>query len=197
MFNILASVAQEESRQLGERISATWAHITSQGWHRTTLAPWGLSLATSNRRGASPPAAPRSVIDVDTLAAPHVAEAFASVAAGESTRSVADRLAALPDDARGGYAVTRRTVQDALRNPVDARYRTRQRPRKGAPLQRLSAANVMAQPRTRWPAIVDAEIWHAVQNRLDRRKVSKASGRYLLTGLLRCPACAGPMHGES
>jgi recombinase len=68
------------------------------------------------------------VIDTDTRAAPHVAEAFARVAAGESTRSVADQLAGLPDDARGGYAVTRRTVQDALRNPVYAGFRTRQRP---------------------------------------------------------------------
>jgi len=57
VFNILASVAQEESRQLGERISATWAHITSQGWHRTTLAPWGYRwrpATAAERAGGSP-----------------------------------------------------------------------------------------------------------------------------------------------
>ena len=39
--NILASVAEEEVRRLGERVSAAWQHITSQGWHKVGNCPWG------------------------------------------------------------------------------------------------------------------------------------------------------------
>jgi site-specific DNA recombinase len=191
VFNILASVAQEESRQLGERISATWRHMSDQGWHRTTLAPWGYLWrpATENERAAG---SPKKVLDIDPVAEPHVKVAFERAAAGESTRSIADRLSRLSDDERGGYRVTRRTVQDALRNPIYAGRRT------ALPVALVGDDfDVLAQPRTRWPATVSDEIWRAVQDRLDSRKASKASGRYLLTGLLRCSACGGPMHGES
>src|ERR671931_1568927 len=39
--NILASVAQEEVRRLGERVSASWRHIMGQGWYRVGGCPWG------------------------------------------------------------------------------------------------------------------------------------------------------------
>jgi DNA invertase Pin-like site-specific DNA recombinase len=191
VFNILASVAQEESRQLGERISATWRHLSDQGWHRTTLAPWGYRWrpATESERLAG---SPRKVLDVDPAAQPHVTDAFSRAAAGNSTRSIAERLSGLSDEERGGYRVTRRTVQDALRNPIYAGRRT------ALPVAVVGEGfDVLAQPRTRWPAIVSDDTWRVVQNRLDGRKVSKASGRYLLTGLLRCSVCGGPMHGET
>src|SRR3989440_1987805 len=39
--NVLASVAQEEVRRLGERVSATWNHTTGLGWFMVGRAPWG------------------------------------------------------------------------------------------------------------------------------------------------------------
>src|SRR6185295_4686943 len=50
----------------------------------------------------------------------------------------------------------------------------------------------------RWPALVDAATWDRVQARLanHRRQPHQASGRYLLTGLLRCHRCGGRMYGS-
>jgi DNA invertase Pin-like site-specific DNA recombinase len=192
VFNILASVAQEESRQIGERISATWRHLTGQGWHRSTLAPWGYRWrpATVEERAAG---SPHSVLEPDPLAAPHVAETFERVAAGESTRAVADSLAGLSDADRGGFRVTRRTVQDSLRNPVYCGRQTRQRGEGGRGVR----VDLDDRPVTRWQPIVSDETWLAVQDRLDTRRTSKARGNYLLAGILRCPRCGGRMHGES
>src|SRR5215213_6663783 len=39
--NILASVAQEEVRLLGERVAVAAQHLTSQGWHHWGRTPWG------------------------------------------------------------------------------------------------------------------------------------------------------------
>jgi site-specific DNA recombinase len=42
--NILASVAEEETRALGERVSASIQHITAQGWYCPGRPPWGYRL---------------------------------------------------------------------------------------------------------------------------------------------------------
>src|SRR5919107_4524378 len=39
--NILASVAEEESRALGERVAAAKQHLTSHGWYCPGRLPWG------------------------------------------------------------------------------------------------------------------------------------------------------------
>jgi site-specific DNA recombinase len=204
-YNILAAVAQEESRQTSERVKATWHNLRTNGWHRPTVAAWGFlwrPATDAERRDGSA----SSALDVDPLSGPLVAETFARVAAGVSTRAVAEWLATLTDTERGGLRVSRRTVQDALRNPIYAGRQPRQIP-SGAIAKRppgwrqvwqadrqLSLAD---RPRGRWPAIVDDATWLAVQDRLDARKTSRPRGAFLLTGLLSCPACAGTMHGET
>ena len=160
--NILASVAQEESRQIGERVSSTWQHVTGQGWAKTTRAPWGYRWrrATPEERAGG---APRSVLDIDPATAPYVRALFARVAAGESARGVARWAANLPDEARGGLgqptdapepdrAARRmpwRTVQDVLRSPVYVG-----RPVHGDP-------DVLGRPRARWPQLVSDQVWQA------------------------------------
>src|SRR5215212_3274448 len=39
--NILASVAEEESRSLGERVAAVRRHMASNGWRPVGTCPWG------------------------------------------------------------------------------------------------------------------------------------------------------------
>src|SRR4029453_5642686 len=39
--NILASVAEEETRTLGERVAAAKQHLTGNGWYCPGRAPWG------------------------------------------------------------------------------------------------------------------------------------------------------------
>src|SRR5215217_5203174 len=49
-----------------------------------------------------------------------------------------------------------------------------------------------------WPALVDLATWDAVQARIaaHHHMPKQASGRYLLTGLLRCPRCQHRMRSS-
>ncbi len=186
VFNILASVAQEESRQIGERVSATWRHITSRGWAKIGRVPWGYQLrpATVEERTAG---SPMKVLEVDAATAPFVAEMFHKVAAGASARSVSLWAAKLPHDARGGRTMPWGSVQDALRNPLYA----------GRPAEGVD--DVLQRPVAKWPALVPDQVWQAVQTRNEghKRMAHQATAKYLVVGLLRCRACGGPMRGDT
>ena len=83
--NILASVAQEEVRRLGERVSASRRHIEGNGWKLPGRLPWGYRLceATADERAQG---APRSVLEVDPATAPYVLEAFDRALNGAALR---------------------------------------------------------------------------------------------------------------
>jgi DNA invertase Pin-like site-specific DNA recombinase len=183
--NILASVAQEEVRRLGERVSATWQHIMGQGWYRVGGCPWGYVWrdATPEERAAG---APRKVLDVNPLTAPYTAEAFERVADGASARSVTLWIAKLPSQARGGKVMGWAAVQEIFRSPV---YIGRFKQGDG---------DVLTRPKGRWPALIDDAIWQRVQDRIasHQRVPRQASGQYLLTGFLRCPVCGTRMRGQ-
>jgi site-specific DNA recombinase len=180
--NILASVAQEEVARLGMRIRSTWAHLGAQGWRKVggNGVAWGYRsrTATEQERKAG---SPRTVVEPDPIAAPYARELFERIAAGETTRSVTRWAAALPEDVRHGRALTRRTVQDMLVAPGYAGLIT------------------LDGPRGQWEPIIDAVTFRRVQERMEgqQRMPRQASGRYLLTGLLRCPLCAGRMRGDN
>ena len=52
-YNILAAVAQEESRKLGERVRASARYFAERGWHPVGRAPWGYRSAAGHGRGTS------------------------------------------------------------------------------------------------------------------------------------------------
>jgi DNA invertase Pin-like site-specific DNA recombinase len=190
--NILASVAQEEVRRLGERVSAARQHIRTGGWKTPGRPAFGYRWrdASDHERKQG---APKSVLDVDPTTAPFAREMFQRVADGESIRSVARWLAVLPDDARGGRVMNLDAVRQALRAPVYiARNFEVGRRFTGDP-------DVLARPCGNWPALVSDELFIRVQARTDghRAMPRQASGRYLLTGLLRCPKCACRMRAST
>lgn len=178
--NILGSVAQEEVARMGMRISHAWRHHASQGWHRVGghSTTWGYRTrkATEEERREG---SPNVVIEIDPERALYAREMFERIAAGETSRSVMRWARALPADIRGGRAMSRRTLLYMLRAPVYAG---------------LVAVNG---PQGRWEPLVQDVIWRQVQDRMDghRNVPRQASGRYLLTGLLRCPLCGGRMRG--
>jgi site-specific DNA recombinase len=180
--NILASVAQEEVARLGMRIRQTWAHLGEQGWRKVggRGVAWGYRsrAATEDERKDG---APRTVVEPDPVAAPYAREMFDRVARGEATWSITRWAASLPSEVRGGRAMTRRTVQDLLVAPLYAGLVT------------------VDGHRGRWEPIVDAVTFRRVQDRVEghKRMPRQASGRYLLTGMLRCASCGGRMRGES
>jgi len=183
--NILASVAQEESRRLGERVLASRDHLAANGWKPPGRPPWGYAwrAATESERHQGSPA---RVLDVDPITAPYVKEAFER-ATNESVQAVARWIATLPSAARGDRNLRYCAVRDVLSAAV---YVGRMDDR--------TEPNALARPHGRWPALVDDATYAAVQARIagHRRMPRQASGRFLLTGLIRC-RCGSRMAGAA
>jgi site-specific DNA recombinase len=183
--NILASVAEEETRTLGERVSAAKQHMAACGWYPPGRAPWGYRLrpATADERTQG---SPLSILEPDPVTSPWVQEAFARAAAGASIRAVHRWAKGLPSQARGARVLTFRAISLVLASPV---YIGR---------QPHGDTDVLARPIGRWTPLVDEAIWQQVREHVQRhqRVPHQASQRYLLTGLLRCPDCGTRMHGS-
>lgn len=183
--HILAAVAEEEVRKLGERISAVRRHIVSNGWRPVGTCPWGYRWrpATEDERRQG---APKSVLDLDPETAPYIQRAFQMLADGTSIRGVMRWVATLPSGARGGHTRGHSAINKIVRMPV---YVGRQ--------ERSDGGDVLENPPQRWPALIDDATWARVQQRIDghARMPHQASGEYLLTGLVRCPLCGDRMSG--
>ncbi|CAA9230315.1 MAG: hypothetical protein AVDCRST_MAG77-1165 [uncultured Chloroflexi bacterium] len=198
--NILASVAEEEVRQLSDRVSAAFQHIQGNGWFRGGKSAWGYRMrpATKEERASGSPTA---VLDVDGVQAPCVCEAFRRAAAGESIHAIGRWAAALPERERGvrvdipldermkkhrGKSLGYAAVRKLLANPT---YIAR---------QQFGDDDVFARPIAKWPALIEDETWAAVQERIGRHKKmpAQASRRFLLSGLVWCPSCQARMAGE-
>lgn len=188
-YNILAAVAQEESRKMGERIRASNRYIKERGWHTVGRPPWGYRWrpATTTERGEG---APLKVLETHPVEAPYVREAWDRLAAGETIQSIARWAAMLPSDARGGRNLRFTQIRMLLRAPV---YIGRQGRRE------LPLDDVLTRPRARWEPLIPDATWEAAQRSLalGSKMPRQASGEYPLTGLMRCPRCGARMHGRT
>jgi hypothetical protein len=151
--NILASVAEEEARRLGERVSAVRKHVAGNGWRVPGTVPWGYRRrpATEEERRLG---SPKVVLEIDDISAPYAAEAFRRVAAGESAHAANRRVRSLPESIRGGRAFPLGPFWRMLHRIV---YIAR---------PEIGDADPLARPVGRWPAIVDDATWLRVQQRL-------------------------------
>jgi site-specific DNA recombinase len=183
--NVLAAVAEEEVRRLGERVSAAKQHLIGGGWYPGGRVPWGYRLrpATAEERALG---APQAVLDIDPERATYAREMFRRVAEGQSVRSVVRWLGGLSASVRGGRALAISGVRRQLGAGVYVA-----RPEHDDP-------DVLARPVGRWPAMVDDTTWWNAQEKTARHRhmPKQASGRYLLSGLLYCPACGSRMSGR-
>jgi DNA invertase Pin-like site-specific DNA recombinase len=183
--NVLGAVAQEEVRRLGERVSATRRHVNSGGWKFPGRCPWGYAWrpATDQERAEG---APKSALEPDPMTAPFVVEAFRRAAAGETNRGIAHWIAALPDAARGGRVLGGHEVAAVLKAPV---YVGR--------VDDPSEPDVLARAHGRWLALIDDATFAAVRAKIGAHKKMppQASGKYVLTGLIRCSRCGTRMVG--
>src|SRR5215211_916618 len=184
--NILASVAEEESRALGERVAAAKQHLTGNGWYITGQVPWGYQMrpATSEERAQG---SPMTVLEPNPVEVPWVQEAFHRAGEGQTLRAVHRWVATLPNEARGGRVFAFQTFRTVLVSPV---Y-----------VGRLIHGNddVLARPLARWEPLVDDATWQRIREYVDghRRLPRQASQHYLLTGLLRCSVCGCRMGGKA
>jgi len=196
-YNILAAVAQEESRKLSERVRGSWRYFDEHGWHKPGSAAWGYRWrpATDEERQQG---APRSVLEIHPDEAPYVHEMWARRADGESLQSIARWVAGLPAAVRGDRMLSYAAIRWLLLSPVyvarigrDHDVATCEPTPAGCP--------VLSEPRGRWEPLIDDETWNRVhdQYRLSKAMPRQASGRYVLTGLLRCHRCGSRMVGRT
>jgi DNA invertase Pin-like site-specific DNA recombinase len=167
--NILASVAAEEVRALGERVRGALRQIEAAGWCKIAKPPFGYCSrdATPKERAEG---APRRVLAVDEHQAVVVREAYRKIAAGESTRAVSRWIAGLPSDDRGGRSWDRLPVYRLLTNPT---YIARQEPDE--------ETDPLSLPVQKWPAVVGDDLWRACQAglRLNARLRHRAATKHL------------------
>jgi site-specific DNA recombinase len=179
-YNILASVAQEESRKNGERVAASRRYVAQRGWWPVGRAAWGYRWrpATAEEREQG---APNRVLEPHPDEAPWVREAWARRAAGESLKGVACWVAGLPEVARGERNLRFSAIYQMFRAPV---YIGRFDP---------------DGPSGRWEPLIDDETWRRVRERdvLHQKMPAQASGKYPLTGLIRCHHCGSRMGGRT
>jgi hypothetical protein len=185
-YNILAAVAQEESRKLGERVRASTRYFVEHGWHPVGRVAWGYQWrpATAQERAEG---APTKVMEPHPAEAPYVREAWDRLTRGESMQSVSRWAAGLPAEARGGRNLRFAAIRKLMRAPVYAG-------RFGEP-----ADDVLTRPVGRWQPLISDETWQAAQDSLTmaRKMPRQASGEFPLTGLLRCQRCGSRMGGRT
>lgn len=189
IYNIYASVAQEESRQLGVRLREINTGLAHRGWHKPGSVAWGYQRrkATDSERAAG---SPKTVLEIDETAAPYVREAWERLASGEAIRSIAVWVAGLPDSVRGGRNLGFQAVRKLFRAPV---Y-----------VGRLGEYDddeplaVLDLPRGHEPSLIDDDVWRRAcgSKRMAAKMPRQASGEYPLTGLLRCYRCGSRMSGR-
>lgn len=185
-YNILAAVAQEESRKLGERVRASSRYVAERGWHPVGRVAWGYRWrdATAEERAEG---APVRVMELHPVEAPYVREAWARLAGGDSIQSIARWAASLPAEARGGRNLRFTAVRRRLLSPVYvARFGE-------------DGDDVLSRPVGRWEPLISDAIWQSAQDSMKkaRRMPRQASGEFPLTGLLRCFRCGSRMAGRT
>jgi DNA invertase Pin-like site-specific DNA recombinase len=202
VYTILAGVAENEAKLIGDRVCDVWDAISAAGWHKPGRAPWGYRWrpASAEERGA---AAPKSVLELDEPTserhgtADAAREMWRRYASGSSAEAVLRWIAGLSDADRDGRRLMGSGVRTLLRSPVYIG-------RLGGPhdlaacVEQDDGCEAISRPNGRWAPLIDDAMWmraHAQYGR-QRRLPAQASGAYLLTGLLRCASCGGRMVGN-
>jgi len=184
--NIRALLSEEEVQALSQRVTAARSYVISRGWRPVGRAPWGYRwrTASDDERGRG---APHKVLDVDDTEGAAVREAWRRRAEGASIHAVGLWMAGLPYAARGGRTLDYAMARQMFSAPVYA----------GRP--DIGDVDVLARPVGNWPQVIDDATWQAAQDTAERatRQPPQASGRFLLTGLLRCWRCGHRMDGRS
>jgi DNA invertase Pin-like site-specific DNA recombinase len=190
--HIYIAVAQEESKKIGERVSDVRRNLVLNGWFygRTPFGYRTRPLTELEQTLRAPLARQKSdrwvasLIEPDPLTRDVLVDLVNRVADGGSVYSVARWLASQPSPLRGGRAWGLQSVIEMLRSPTYVA-----RPAEGS-------EDVLSRPIARWVPLVTDELWSRVQHRLEathKRRGRYPSGRYLLTGYLRCARCGSRM----
>ena len=189
---IRAGMAGAESRKTSERVKSNMARIVSGGTHSGRV-PFGFKPVKSINGD-------KAVVDhweIDSEQAEVVWEMYRlAVVENYGFLSIANELNDQGHRTRAGSHWVAASVQAILRNPVLSGIMVYGRRRKKA----NTADQDLIKVEGVFPAILTNDEWAALQVRLDiRREHSRGSthkSEYLLSGILRCGHCGGPMIGK-
>jgi len=188
---IKAGMAGAESRRTSERVRANMGRAVSKGVH-AARPPYGLKPVREIKEGK---------VDVswelDSDEAPIIREMY-HLAMEENLgyKAMGDRLTAMGYRAREGRPFAAFTVQSVLKNPaIMGELVYGRKPRKGNPDTELVKVPDF------FPPILSKDEWESLQERLRIRRESPR-GRahasvYLLSGIIKCGHCGGPMVGKA
>lgn len=206
--NILLSVSENFSRQLGDRMTDTLKSTASQGFHCGGVAPYGYlsvkqadPIAGTDAKGRSPQ---HVFYEPHQEQAPVVQRIFQMYADGHSMKKVAHALNADGITAPGGNTWDISAIRYILHNEVYRGWRIWNKTKK---IRKPDGKKTYRhRPREEWviakgahPALVDDELWQQVEAMKERKKRHRANGGgdkaayspYLLTGLVKCAECGG------
>lgn len=171
LLDMLAAFGAGEVRKIRRRVRQALSQRAQEG---LTLGPppFGYQKAIDERGNAIADEPIEPAIDEAVI----VRELFNRYRAGESLQGLAeDMVSRGVRTHRGTVRWTASRIGDILRNPV---YRGR-----------------VVHGDEDYPgehfALIDAELWRAVQKRLNERAAEPKRRRYHLSGLMRCGACGG------
>ena len=183
---IKAGIAGAESRRTSERVRANMSRVVQKGVH-AARAPYGLRRVYHGREVQW---------ELDPVEAPVVREMYRlAVEQNLGFKAIADRLTEKGYLARGGRPFASFTTQRRMRNEaLMGTLAYGKRPRKGNPAQEVVRVPGF------FPAILTQEEWDGLQERQAIRRESSRgrtpSSLYLLSGIVRCGNCGGPMVGK-
>jgi len=188
---VKAGMAGAESRRTSERVRANMGRAVSKGVH-AARPPYGLKPMREIKEGK---------VDVswelDPDEAPIVREMY-RLAMEENLgyKAIGDKLTAMGYRGREGRPLAAFTVQSVLTNPaIMGKLVYGRKPRKGNPSTELVEVPGF------FPSILIQDEWKGLQERLRIRRESPR-GRahasvYLLSGIVKCGHCGGPMVGKA
>ena len=183
---IRAGMAGAESKRTSERVRANMSRVVQKGVH-AARAPYGLKRVYEGREVHW---------ELDAVEAPVVREMYRlAVEENLGFKAIGDRLTEKGYQARGGRPLASFTIQRVLSNEaLMGTLAYGKRPRKGNPQQEVVRVEGF------FPAILTEEEWQKLQERLAIRRESARgkthSSPYLLSGIIRCGYCGGPMVGK-
>ena len=188
---IKAGMAGSESRRTSERVRANMGRAIAKGVH-AARPPFGLRPEREiNGRKVD------VSWELDADEAPIVKE-MVRLAIEENLgyKAIGDRLTDMGYRAREGRPFAAFTVQRVLANPaIVGTLIYGRKPRKGNPSTELIEVLNF------FPPIITREEWENLQERLTiRRELPKGRAQaspYLLSGIVRCGHCGGPMVGKA
>lgn len=182
IWGIMSWLAEQELKAVKRRTQGTFAWLRDNGY-LTGKCPFGFRIVEIEVGGKT-----RKIIEPDPVNADYVRQMVTRYLAGQTLAELCDWLDAEGVKPPQNGIWQQNSISQLFRNPV----LIGQLESKGDVVR-----DAKGQPLLRCEPILDDEIWQRLQAKLDatpKRKTTAPKDTALLTGILVCAKCGGPMY---